>query len=380
MKDEMFYWNDTIGKIGKMDSIVIYGAGAMGKALKKCLGEEPYNKKVSAFIVKDMEGNPQEIEGVPVMDIMHAGKYKSTSVLAALHEKYIDAAVGELKEQGFSNVIPVTFDGDEWSDIRGNWFRQQARQGVFNKDLEECPGEGSGIRIYVACSASDRKLEEKIPLCRYEVLIQAGAALSAQVLSQVRDNTGVNISEKNRKFCELTALYWIWKNDRSVYAGLCHYRRRFVLDEDMISRLVYSGIDAVLTVPIINVSGVRRQYSADHDARDWDIMMEAIRLMCPEYMRTAEEVQDGIFYYAYNMFIARREVLDKYCGWLFPLLFYCEERIGDKEDRYQNRYIGFLAERLLTIFFVHNREKYRVAVARKHFIGTENGEKRKHEK
>ena len=38
------------------------------------------------------------------------------------------------------------------------------------------------------------------------------------------DNTKDNISEKNPFFCELTGLYWAWKNLKADYIGIAHYR------------------------------------------------------------------------------------------------------------------------------------------------------------
>lgn len=69
------------------------------------------------------------------------------------------------------------------------------------------------------------------------------------------------------------------------------------------------------------------------------------------------------------MFIMKREILDRYCTWLFPILFYCEERCGRERNGYQGRYIGFLAEHLMSVFFLYHEKEYKIVHARKHFIG-----------
>ena len=48
-----------------------------------------------------------------------------------------------------------------------------------------------------------------------------------QDLGYIGDNTGDNISSMNPYFCELTGIYWAWKNMHADYIGLCHYRRYF---------------------------------------------------------------------------------------------------------------------------------------------------------
>lgn len=363
----MNYWNKLIQEILNTGEVAIYGAGLMGRTVKTCLENAPYGIKVKIFIVESLKNNPDHIDGIPVIDIVHAWQYQDVLLLVALHEKNMAGALERLIDAGFRYVRPLSFDSDEWSDIRGNWF-QYVYSGRPEKyiSLDEVMAEK--FRIYVVHSTADRVVKERSINHSFETPIQVGAALTEKRIAMVLDNKGDNISEKNKKFCELTALYWIWKNDRTKYIGLSHYRRRFDISEEMAMWLPESDIDVVLTVPVLNLQGVRQQYCNDHIESDWNTMMEAVEYLFPEYLDTADRVQKGNYYYAYNMFITRKEILNQYCEWLFPILFRCEEIVGDRGDTYQDRYPGFLAERLMTIFFEHHKHEYKIAVAKKHFI------------
>ena len=325
----MIYWNTLIEKLMNTDEIVIYGAGTMGNAVKKCLEDAPYHIKIRAFLVSSMQNNPDQIDGIPVLDLAHASICRKLPILIALHERYMGGALKQLREAGFSNrqLYPISFDSDEWSDIRGNWFLHKSSVYEENYlDLNEALTQK--LQVYVACHVADHMLKEEIPKRSFEIPIQAGAALTDRRIAAVLDNQGENISEKNRKYCELTALYWIWKHGKAGYLGLSHYRRRFDISEEMAAKLLESDIDVVVTVPVLNLKGVKQQYCSDHMEMDWNICMKTVGELFPQYWDAAAKIEKGNYYYAYNMLIARREILGQYCEWLFPILFQCEKELS----------------------------------------------------
>ena len=65
-------------------------------------------------------------------------------------------------------------------------------------------------------------------------------------IGYTKDNTGDNISTKNPFFCELTGLYWAWKNLDADYIGLAHYRRHFSLKKKKYKK-IEDTLDHVLT-------------------------------------------------------------------------------------------------------------------------------------
>ena len=80
------------------------------------------------------------------------------------------------------------------------------------------------IKIIVAAHKKYQMPQEKIYMP-----VQVGAEGKNSINGYVQDNVGNNISIKNPYFCELTGLYWAWKNLDADYIGLVHYRRYFTV-------------------------------------------------------------------------------------------------------------------------------------------------------
>ncbi len=210
-------------------------------------------------------------------------------------------------------------------------------------------------RIYIAA----HKQFEQIDLPDY-VPIQVGAALSDRDLGFIRDDTGDHISEKNPFYSELTAFYWVWKNDRdSDILGLVHYRRYFLdekkgfLSSEQTKRMLE---DADLLLPErieLDEETVEKQYSELHHIEDLYAVKKAMETLCPEYLPAFLEVLQGNYTYCCNMLIAKAELVKAYAAWLFPLLFETEKHLDiSGYDVYNRRCYGLLAERLLTVWVV----------------------------
>lgn len=71
----------------------------------------------------------------------------------------------------------------------------------------------------------------KMPVDEIYLPMHVGAD-GKESLGYIKDNSGDNISYKNPYFCELTGLYWAWKNINADYIGLVHYRRHFIMKKN----------------------------------------------------------------------------------------------------------------------------------------------------
>ena len=187
------------------------------------------------------------------------------------------------------------------------------------------------------------------------------------------DNTGDNISLKNPYFCELTGLYWAWKNLDADYIGLAHYRRHFVLKKINKKKLFDSVLtleeaDRILNDVDIIVPNLRKyyienlysHYSNTLYVEPLDITGKIIEEKYPEYKNEFDKLHKRTSAHMFNMFIMKKEKFDEYCNWLFDILFELEKRVdNDKYDTFHARFYGRISELLLDVWLNTNDYSYK---------------------
>lgn len=205
----------------------------------------------------------------------------------------------------------------------------------------------------------------ELPVMKGYRPIQVGGA-AADFPGFIRDNTGYNIADKNPNYCELTAMFWVWRNTDDEYKGLVHYRRFFgrramssrtedILPFDVLQQRLREH-DIVLARPVVYHVNAREQLLMESCSPEhFDCLREAVKELSPDYMEAFDAFFAGNRAAQYNMLFTRRELFDGYCQWLFPILFHMEDSVDlTGMDDYKKRLYGFLSERLLNVWALKN--------------------------
>lgn len=220
------------------------------------------------------------------------------------------------------------------------------------------------MKIYIAIFNKLSSIKEK-----GYFNLQLGAANADKIISEVRDDSGNNISKKNPNYCELTGLYWLWKNANDKVVGLTHYRRFFykhsiclnktnILSEEDINHTLNKYDIIVPQAGHLFKTTIYEQYKKAHDIEDLENCGKIIKDKYPEYYKTFENVIYSNHYFPYNMFICKKEIIDSYCEWLFSIFNELEKHIDiEKKDKYNKRVFGFLSERLFNVWIINNNYK-----------------------
>lgn len=197
--------------------------------------------------------------------------------------------------------------------------------------------------------------------------------VSSLFSEMIGDDTGDNISSKNDRYNELTALYWAWKNYDKLgnpkYIGLMHYRRHFYLKkrndktayfeisdfkniEEYFNKTikltekeldhVFEKADVLVSKPYYKES-VYKHFKDSHDIAQLDYVRDIVKDKFPKYHESFERYLNGHNAYFCNMFIFPKEIFFEYCEFIFGVLSAYE-----KSDKYDGRL--YVSERITGAF------------------------------
>lgn len=244
------------------------------------------------------------------------------------------------------------------------------------------------IKLFVCCHQP-----VEVPAHPLLVPVQAGAALAdCYFPGFLHDDTGDNISSKNRSYCELTVYYWAWKNIRADYYGIFHYRRYlyprigakrpYRIESkptlSLLDKLDYCSFEDLLEqYDLIFPQGenmylpVREHYAGArfHHRSDLELVEEIVRLRNPEMITAMETYLSGSICYFGNIAIMRRQIWDSYCSWIFQILEEFDRQADTANYSLpEQRVDGYLSERLFGVWLTFMQKDLRILeLPRVHF-------------
>ncbi len=216
--------------------------------------------------------------------------------------------------------------------------------------------ENKNIKILVSYHKQDFLLDDDV-----FVPINAGRQLAVDNNSKdlewlssncIGDNTGENISLKNRLYNEMTSIFWAWKNYDKLgnpdYIGHFHYRRHLsFLDSDrsvlethdvgtdyLSSVLGYSHellaslcdqYDLIIPKPQHRASAYEH-YKRNFNVEELELAVFYLKKLFPEYSDCADKYLDGTGLFFCNLFIMKKELFYEYCSFAFPIMEMVEKQ------------------------------------------------------
>ena len=344
--------------------------GAKSTALGICLAiRKIYPElKIETFLVSSLENNPMYLAGLPVQEISSFAD-KEIRILIGTPEDLHEKIIHSLEIHGFMHWVCI--NSYQESELMERYFYEL---GLF-PSIHKVPigNIRAVLKIYQAKHCKDKPVKHFYSLPDWIVPIQAGAADLSRGGNTEADCTGDNISSKNANYCELTVLYWLWKNCLQIsqgkgsdaiqpasreteYYGLFHYRRILDIRDHDLLRMTKNQIDVILPYPTIHEPSIYEHHVRYIQEKDWEAVMDVLAELQPEYAEAFSEILEQPYLYNYNILIAKRQILSDYCACLFPILFQVEERTDSKEKKRMDRYIGYIGENLLTLYFFYHKD------------------------
>lgn len=267
------------------------------------------------------------------------------------------------------------------------------------------------VKIFVCCHKNC-----KVPSDKMFFPIHVGKETSDCRLPFLGDNTGDNISSLNKNYCELTGTFWIWKNVQADFVGICHYRRYYSFFTPTKSRDFFKGLyhkisrfansfsdkikeDSYYTssFSVVGYESLKNNLDAfQNDISSFieknNVKLFALKPICSgnvsnkryfgvvagywhidvlnEYIKNkynayypffSHTLKSNKLYYA-NMIIARHDIFNEYCSFIFDVLDYhyklclSSNMYKSHNEKSLNRLSGYLGELLTSTFVSYVRK------------------------
>lgn len=349
---------------------MIYGAQGIALGAYEAIHSLCPARRCRCFLVTERGDNMESLSGVPVLELvpfasaLSQEEKQDMEILIATPEDVMPEIEKSLDEQGLPCHVRLT--AQRWAQLLG--YHHAAKHAYIPLQALPVGHRRADLHVFMARSVKDRPLENVYAIPEWVTPIQVGAALCEERVADLLDCEGGHISGKNGNYSELTALYWIWKNrlcvpsagEGEAYYGLAHYRRILDLTEDDILRLSGNGVDAVLPYPMPYEPDIREHHKRYLKEEDWRAVLQALSEIWPEYAEALPKILEQRYLYNYNIVLARKHVLKGYCEWLFPILLRVEGLSVPKGAERADRYIGYVGETLLTLYFMYHGDRLNI--------------------
>lgn len=171
-----------------------------------------------------------------------------------------------------------------------------------------------------------------------------------------------NIDFLNPWYCELTGLYYLWRNCEDDVVGLEHYRRYFVnSDNTLLSKVEI--LDLLKTSDIIcKYHKFMPPLGYKRNCYNWWLQHPHYKILLDTFVSKLDQSDKFIEYLdtadhfaQCNMFICKKELIDKYCEWLFNEL----TKMNKHDFENTPRIVGYIAEYIFSAWLHINNYKIR---------------------
>ncbi|TKX29851.1 exopolysaccharide biosynthesis protein [Campylobacter sp. MIT 12-5580] len=204
------------------------------------------------------------------------------------------------------------------------------------------------------------------------------------------------ISSFNPNFCELTAIYWAYKNLEADYYGLFHYRRFFCfstfeafkyrllqcfssgsifyphnLNSKILKKFKLDDENLYKIIPQYDIIKLNPWWKDNYDYKHLNLMNEldlCIQIIQEKYPQMQKALDKVVFSGKYptsmaNMMIMKKTLYFEYCEWLFDVLFTLAPKVPIQSyDTYTARIFGFFSEWMFSVWLEYKQESTKLKI------------------